>query len=282
VAGRLDFPIAPLATTVFPDYMTFRFEAAARLRRTVLGISFAELIPNWSEETLSTAMVEAAQAQFAQCIQVVSRDVRFVCLICDARTVVNSKVVHAAFTNPSRIDDIVTLPPFENLNWDRAASQMFFRQSCTTYAGDVPAPSEICGVVCDNFPAQVAGLRHFLAGDDGLWAGIIHVGCLNHVINLVFARVIREGIFLQIAEDLPRVVRALNSEVAVAITGRQCPKIIRTRWVYLVEVLAFIINHSSEVHEVVHIADTEVINQIYRPVYLFLFHLSLFSWTMET
>jgi hypothetical protein len=102
------------------------------------------------------------------------------------------------------------------------------------------------------------------------------------MINLVFARVIREGIFLQVAEDLPGVIRALNSEGAIAIISRQCPTIIRTRWVYLVEILALIINHSSEVHEVVDIIDTEVINQIYRPVYLFLFHLSLFSWTMET
>jgi hypothetical protein len=66
VAGRLDFPIAPLAITVFRDYMTFLFEAAARLRRTVPGINFAEIIPNCSEETISTAMVEAAKGQFVQ------------------------------------------------------------------------------------------------------------------------------------------------------------------------------------------------------------------------
>jgi hypothetical protein len=62
-------------------------------------------------------MIQAAEAEFTQSITIVSRDVRFVCFICDAGAAVNSTVVRDEFTNPCRIDDIVTLPPFENLEW---------------------------------------------------------------------------------------------------------------------------------------------------------------------
>jgi hypothetical protein len=283
LAGRLDFPIATLCTQTFRDYIGFLFNSAVRLRQTVPGINLAEIIPRWSEHTLSEAMIKVAEDRFTKCIQVVSRDVRFVCLICDAGTVVNSKVVHAAFTNPANIDDIVTLPPFENLDWDATASFNFFRQTVTTYAGDDATVSlEICGVVCDNLPAQVVGLQHFLASDDGHWAGIMHVPCLNHMANLVFSHVIKETVFHQVAQALPDIVRSMNSRPVVEIIGKQCPKIIRTRWVYLVDILGFIINHYPSVHDMLHLIDGEDIASLYRPVHLLLLPLSLFSRVMET
>jgi hypothetical protein len=141
-------------------------------------------------------MIRVAEAQFRDCLQVVARDVRFASLICDAGTVVNSKVVHSAFTNPLHIDDIVTLPPFENYHWDARCYQTFFRQTITVDTGeDVTISLEICGVICDNFAAKMSGLRNFLSQDAGKWTGIMHVPCLNHMINLVFYRAIREGVF---------------------------------------------------------------------------------------
>jgi hypothetical protein len=263
--------------------MEFLFDAAIRFRATVPGINLTEIIPGWSEQTVTDAMVRVAQSKFDECIQIAARDVRFVCFICDAGTVVNGKVIHGAFTNPIHIDDIITLPPFENVHWDAACYQTFFRETFTTYSGeDAQASLEICGVVCDNLPAQVVGLRNFLAEDHGRWAGIMHIPCCNHMINLVFVQALKQGFFREVVSSLPGVIQAMNSEYALQVTRKQCPKIIRTRWVYLVDILGFLINHYFEVHEVLQLIDPADILRVYRPAYLLLLPLSLFSRAMET
>jgi hypothetical protein len=94
--------------------------------------------------------------------------------------------------------------------------------------------------------------------------------------------VIREGVFPHVLEQIPELVRALTSEVALQITGEHCPKIIRTRWVDLVEIFAFIINNYPKVHHLLALIDPEEVTQLYRHLYLLLLPLSLFSRVMES
>jgi hypothetical protein len=117
LAGKPDIPKAAVYAKVFKNYIQFVCDTAVQLRATGSGINLAEIIPNWSDQTAFEAMIRAAGAEFTQYRKVVSRDVRFGCFLCDAGTVVNSKAVLAAFSNPFHLNDIVTLPPFENLEW---------------------------------------------------------------------------------------------------------------------------------------------------------------------
>jgi hypothetical protein len=110
----------------------------------------------------------------------------------------------------------------------------------------------------------------------------MHVPCLNHTANLVFSHAIKKNVFHQVVQAVPEIVRSLNSRPVVEIIGKQCPKIIRTRWVYLVDILGFIINYYPFVHDVLELIDGEEIASLYRPVHLLLLPLSLFSRVMET
>jgi hypothetical protein len=85
------------------------------------------------------------------------------------------------------------------------AIKPFFRQTMTTYSGeDATVSLEIWGIVCDNLPAQVIGLRYFLAVDNERWGGLMHAPCCNHMTNLVFVHSIKQGLFVQVLQVTTR------------------------------------------------------------------------------
>jgi hypothetical protein len=134
--GKLALPIAAIGTMALRHWIELLFDAVVQLRATVPRMDRAEIILNWSEQTRPKAVIQAAEAEFVQWIKVVSRGVRFVRFICDAGIVVDSKLVHGVSTNLCHINNIVTLPPFENLEWDALCDERSFQQVFAIYSGD--------------------------------------------------------------------------------------------------------------------------------------------------
>jgi hypothetical protein len=95
-------------------------------------------------------MIDVAQNSFPEHLQILARAIRFVCLLCDAGTVLNPSlsaahspvIIHAEFYERS------------------------FRETITNFTGE-DFSLEICGVICDNLSAQVSGLHRFLGGEGG-------------------------------------------------------------------------------------------------------------------
>jgi hypothetical protein len=204
-------------------------------------------------------------------------------VLCDAGTVNRIKLVHAALSNPSRLTRVHPLEPYNNDNWTSDRYAAFFRDIVTTISRDEVSPRiEICGIICDNLPAQVAGLREFLSSEQGQARGIMHVPCLNHMINLVLTHVIKDAVFSDRIKNLPQVIRVLNKPESIEMVGRRCPKIIQTRWVYVVDVLGFILHHLPDVQSALLLAEQPQIPPEYGFVYLALLPLALFSHEMET
>jgi hypothetical protein len=249
LAGRLDIPVTRITNPSFRDFLGHLLESGAALRAMAPGVNLWEVIPAWSHPTIAEAVLAAAQDSFHSRLQVIARDIRFVCFLCDAGTVLNTRVVHGGFANPSCLPEVIRLLPCENLTWDALAYERFFRETIVTFTSEYPSP-EICGIICDNLPAQVSGLHRFLSSQNGRWAGITQIPCLNHMINLVFAYVIKSGVFLQVSESLPEIIRALSAREERELLGRRCQKLIRSRWMYLIDSLSFILNHLTEVQAV--------------------------------
>jgi hypothetical protein len=230
----------------------------ARMIKAFPNIKLEERIPVFTATSISEEIRTVGQARFNERATEIARDVRFVNFICDAGTVQRIKVVHSGLTNPSALSDFLPLLPRPNTNYDAAKYEAFFREHITELLVRFPR-IEICGIICDNLPAQVAGLHAFLESDPR-WHRIMHIPCLNHMTNLVFTYALKYEPIAEFMSVLPEIIHALSSSDAKQLLGRKCPKIIRTRCVYLVDVLGFILNHFTCVQTVLHLADAPLIS----------------------
>jgi hypothetical protein len=284
IAGKLDIPINVVIQESFHDYLVKVMGHAIRLIRLSPGMNLAQTVPIFSHGRMSEELRSCGLAAYNERLYQIRQNHRFVNLICDAGTVMTIKVVQSAVSNPTRFERVLPLEPHPNTNWDADEYEAFFRDTVTklTANNNGRTPLEICGIICDNLPAQVAGLRNFLSSQDGIHTGIFHVRCLNHMINLVFKFAIRTDEFVDVVRSIPELVHILNTAESVELTGRRCPRIVPTRWVYLVDVMGFILNRLPTVQTALLFAQHAEMAENHGLAYLVLLPLALFSRVVET
>jgi hypothetical protein len=151
----------------------------------------------------------------------------------------------------------------------------FFRESMINILNNFPT-LEICDIVCDNLPAYLAGLRRFLQSDIQ-WSPIRYILCLNQMINLVFIYALKFPPVAEVFSILRGIIHTLNSRDAFEIICRDCLTIVRRRWVYLIDVLGFILKHLNSVQTVFHLADEPLMSVTCIHMYILLLPLALFS-----
>jgi hypothetical protein len=282
VAGQLDFPINVMISPSFKKFLADVLDLGVEFNKLAPGVNFADMLPSWSHGSMSERLRKCGHNAFDERFRVIQNEHRFVNLLCDAGTVNNIKLVHSALSNPTRLAEVLPLEPYDNENWTAEDYHNFFLETVTDLYRRGTGDIEICGIICDNLPAQVSGLYSFLNIEDGPGSGIIHIPCLNHAANLVFAAAIQHSVLSEITNELPDRIRTLRSKEAVAILGNHCPGLVRTRWIYLVDVLQFILRHLAEAQSIFEIANKPPIPSHFGLAYLLLLPLWLFSRVMET
>jgi hypothetical protein len=140
---------------------------------------------------------------------------------------------------------------------------------------------EIRGVICDNMPAQIAGLCRFLESDPQ-WSAILHMPCLNYTIDLVVTYALKFPPVVEVLSILLGIVHVLNSRDAFEVIRRYGPTMVRLRWVYRVDVLGFILKHLNPIQTVVHLADEPLILVTCIHLDIPFLPLALFAPAMET
>jgi hypothetical protein len=243
LAGKLDIPTKVVARHAFHDFVVKLMQDGVQAERLAHGLNFEEAVSALSHATLMQAMFICARECFTQRLHLIERGQRSMNLACEAETVTNIKVVDCAIVNPTHLPEILPLEPYENHNWTSEQYEACFRETVTWLSDHAPM-MEICGVICDNLPAQVAGLRTFLETADGKCSAILHIPCVNHMVNLVFTHTIKNGIFSEVPATLPEVIRILHSALVFDVMGVRCPRLIQTMGGCLVDVLAFLTDHS--------------------------------------
>jgi hypothetical protein len=174
-----------LVTPSFTDYLIGVMEAGIRMFQIDPDLNLAETILNVGHERMSEELRNCGRAVYDRRLEKIRENHGFANIICDAGTVMTMKVVHAAVSNPTRLGRILPLEPYENTNWGKREYADFFREVVDRLTQEVDDfQLQICGIICDNLPAQVAGLRRFLSSEDGKQTAILHVRCVNHMINL--------------------------------------------------------------------------------------------------
>jgi hypothetical protein len=180
--------------------------------------------------------------------------------ICNAETILHIKVVHSGLANPTAAPDILALNLQANGDWNTERYESFFRESMTNLLNDFPT-REICGVICNDLPAHFPSLRPFLESHPR-WSAIRHIPSLNHMVNFVFIYALKFPPVAEVLSILRGIIHTLNSRDVFEIIRRHCPTIARTRWVYLVDVLGFILKHLNSVQTILHFADEPLISVI--------------------
>jgi hypothetical protein len=169
----------------------------------------------------------------------------FVNLIVDAGTVLKIKTIPCLLTNPFCDDPPVLLDLKENTNFGTEQYGDMFQELI------VKVETEgliLSSVVIDNLRAQSSGLDMILAGND---APIIHVKCFAHLANLVLSdtKKARQGNFNRVFDKLTEIQNELRTIEFKLCAGKRCPKFVETRWFYMVDVLAFILQYRVKIRE---------------------------------
>jgi hypothetical protein len=181
-----------------------------------------------SRLTLAETLCRCQTEAFSHRLEIVRRDRRFVNLLCEARVIVTIMIGHAALSSPSRIPLVLPLERSANTNWKGEQYSEFFTETASSLP-DIHPRLEICGIICDSLPAQVAGLHAFLEPRNENVFRIVYNRCLNSLIDLVCTDAIWTDPFASVVTQLLEVIHALNSPLGVEIVGPRCPAIIRTR-----------------------------------------------------
>jgi hypothetical protein len=74
-----------------------------------------EVIFESSRATIVEKMAAVTRNPFRENLQIVARDIQFLCLLCDAGTMLNMRVVDGAFSNPSHPPEKISMPLCEHL-----------------------------------------------------------------------------------------------------------------------------------------------------------------------
>jgi hypothetical protein len=233
-------------------------------------------IPRFSATRITRRMRLQGSEAFEAMLSDVAGRIHYVNLLTDAGTVHNFNALHAILINPHYSEDLIPFDTYENLNYTSNDYEEFYKAIITEIREH---ELEIVAIICDNCPAQVNGLWQSLAFFPEL--AICHIPCLNHMANLVFSHVLQHDAVAQRIVQLDQIIHDLRSPEGTAIVGRKCPKIVRTRWIYAVEVLYFVLRYEEDVNTVLTVFNREPVPESFRNLYRLLLPLRLFSESME-
>lgn len=107
----------------------------------------------------------------------------------------------------------------------------------------------ISSIIVDNLRAQTKGIDFLIkSSTDKRITPIIIVHCFCHLISLVFTNTIKACPHLQeLISDIKTIINILRKNSSVQFIGKKCPCIVETRWIYLYDVLNFIVMNSEDI-----------------------------------
>jgi hypothetical protein len=115
----------------------------------------------------------------------------------------------------------------------------------------------LSSVTVDNLPAQSSGLDRALFEAH---SPVIHIRCFAHMTNLILSHTVSTANCARIMSALSEIHGLLRCKEAHEAIGAKCPYFIRTPWFYMIDTLAFILEHVNETAGHLHmVSETEQI-----------------------
>jgi hypothetical protein len=115
----------------------------------------------------------------------------------------------------------------------------------------------LSSVIVDNLPAQSSGLDRALFEAH---SPVIHIHDFARMANRILSHTVSTANCARIVSALSETQRLLRCKEAHEAIGAKCPRFIRTRWFYVIDTLAFILEHVDEIAGCLHlVSETEQI-----------------------
>lgn len=148
---------------------------------------------------------------------------------------------------------------------------------------------QICSITTDSLPAQVSGWNDFIkTSEDPLICSLYRIPCYAHMINLVFLNSNKKSIKLQqIINSVLDISKLIRKNEAINFIGCKCPTFSPTRWIYIVDILLFLLSKRTEINNYIQIQNSkepeqyDLINEDMEFAYQILILLKLFSLIVE-
>lgn len=199
----------------------------------------------FSTNTLSEKIIDISKKTESSIIEHFQEDIKYVNLLTDTGTFNGFSVLHFIALNPNFPMDIWPIDNFENQNF--TADQ--YSETINNVIGFLNHNDiEVVSIIADSQSAQTKGIIQYIFKSEGMNAAIYHIPCLNHITNLVFAELITLEEFhpyLDIIDYLINFCRIEENKIQINDT---CPTLIKTRWVYLYDVLSFLQKNINKIN----------------------------------
>ncbi len=206
---------------------------------------------------------------------------KYINLEIDSGTVRNLNVVH--FVISATEDD--SIKPFlfkleRNTNFDHVDYYNYTNKVIQTL---LDKNIFICSIIVDNLRSQTKGIELLKnTTDDPRIRSITIVHCFCHLISLAFSNTIKLCPHLDILiTNIKAIVTILRKNTSVQFIGKKCPCIVENRWIYIYDVLKFILDNSDDISILLENDDIFKIDE-FRQLFNLVLPLRLFVQKMES
>lgn len=247
ITGQIDIPISKTSSNNFRQFVN---------KILKIGMEISKMYPNSNPDLnrytvsltpkkINTSMQLLSILEFEKRLKLFQNKI-FINVLCDAGTVLGYKCIHAMLGHPG-INDVIPFEIFENHEFNGDDYSQFFNE---VFDKAFQNKLFISSVIIDNLPSQMNGIYNLInSSENPMIKSIIVVPCLCHLTNLIFTTSIRRCANIKrIVTDIQSFVTQIRKPDAVNFLKLKCPKIIVTRWLYVVDCLKFIFDYSDSLY----------------------------------
>lgn len=173
-----------------------------------------------------------------------AEDINYANLLADTGTTNRLTVQQFVISNPNFPSMRFPQSNFENINFNGIQYAVIFQEAIEKALQD---GIKIVAIIADSQTAQTSGIIELLRNHENPnIKAIVHIPCVSHIINRVFASLLSNSLFKKIATYIDTLIEICRSPEGLNVIGKSCPSTVETRWFYIVVVLTFLVENVPE------------------------------------
>lgn len=286
LCGKLDISFKKGASQSLRNFSIFLLKEGQQITKgTCDSVNFDKFLNNVSDKKIADEIINVSQIEFDKKI-IDFQKKKYCCLLCDAGTVIRSHILHFVI---ACFYDHTKYLLYDSKNCESNDSEFYFKCFSDVIENLRSDGIEICSITTDSLPAQVSGWNDFIStSEDPLISSLYRIPCYAHMINLVFLNSTKKSIKLQqIINSVLEISKLIRKKDAIDFIRCKCPTFSPTRWIYIVDILLFLLSKKTEINNFIQIKNNEgleqydLINEDMEFAYQVLILLKLFSLIVE-
>lgn len=232
-----------------------------------------------SPTTFKEVLRDSASKIENKMMETFSEDINYANLLADTGTTNRLSVQQFVLSNPNFPSMRYPFANYENINFDGQQYATVFQEAIEDA---LKCGIKIVSVIADSLPSQTNGIIELLKSHENQnIKAIVHVPCISHLTNRVFADLLASEIFSDMSKYIDELMHLCRSPEGLNFIGKSCPTVSETRWFYLVDILIFFIENANEIQNLCTLKDLDFKFEQISDLYFILHPLYKFSLIIE-